>query len=92
MQLGIDFTTHAPINKEKLKGQNKKVFEMLEKGSVTTYDAIRVGIYNLHSRISDLKNVVGIVIHSRFINREGSTIKEYSLKPFNSKQCQSKQN
>lgn len=81
-QLKIDFNTNSPINKVKLTGQNERVLEMLQERNITTYDAIKIGIYNLHSRISDLRNKAGVTIHDRFIKRQGSTVKEYSLKPF----------
>lgn len=75
-----DFSTGSPINKEKLGGQNLKLFEMLERGPVTIFNS--PGIRILNSIISDLRNRAGIIIHDRFVNINGTTCKEYSLKPF----------
>ncbi|MDB5200551.1 MAG: hypothetical protein JWO92_2514 [Chitinophagaceae bacterium] len=79
-QLIMDFSTASRINKEKLAGQNKLLFEYLEKGTVTIFNT--PGIRILNSRISDLRNKVGIIIHDRFVNINGTTCKEYSLTPF----------
>lgn len=83
-QLTIDFTTQSPINKEKLTGQNKLVFETLITGrTLTTFEAQEMGITALNSRVSDLRNKAGINIYDRFITtRGGSKVKEYSYYPF----------
>jgi hypothetical protein len=89
MQLPLDFTiqsypTSSPINKERLGGQNRRVMEYLQSGKVLTcFIAIaQLGVFHLHSRISDLRNKRGIIIHDRTINENGITCKQYSLKPF----------
>lgn len=83
-QLTIDFSTGSKINKVKLSGQNEKVFRLLEQNkSVTLFDGLQIGVLHFHSRIADLRNKVGIIIHDRMIKRNGSCVKEYSLNPFN---------
>lgn len=82
-QLKLDFTTRSPVNVEKLTGQNKIVYELLcSNKTVTLFDGIKEGIFHFHSRISDLRNKVGITIYDRFINVKGSSVKEYSLNEF----------
>jgi len=83
MQLSIDFSTKSPINVEKLKGQNRKVYELLQNNdTVTLYDGLKVGVLHFHSRISDLRNLNGIVIYDRMKKIKGVSVKEYSLKQF----------
>jgi len=81
----IDFSTASSINKEKLGEQNRKLFEYLEQGnSIHCLDRSMIGLQigYLNSRISDLVNKHGVVIHKRMINVGGTHVKEYSLKPF----------
>ena len=86
-QLHFDFSSGSPINKEKLGGQNKLLFEMLESGPRTIFNT--PGIRILNSRISDLRNRAGIIIYDRYVKINDVTCKEYSLKPFlkNSLHC-----
>lgn len=83
-QLTIDFTSGSQLNKKHLTGQNKTVFTHLDQlGTITSFEAWqKYGVTALHSRISDLRNKVGIIIHDRFIKVNGVTVKEYSLIPF----------
>jgi hypothetical protein len=83
MQAELDFTTASNINKDKLTGQNKLVFETLSSGrTLNCFQAQELGITALNSRISDLRNKCGVIIHDRFITTSGgSKVKEYSLKP-----------
>lgn len=83
-QLTLDFTSGSRLNRKHLSGQNKTVFTHMEQGqTITSYEAWKkYGVTALHSRISDLRNKVGIIIHDRFIKVNGVSIKEYSLKPF----------
>lgn len=83
MQLTIDFTTASPINAEKLSRQNRLIYNHLASGkTITVYDAIAMGIFHLHSRISDLRNVHDIEIFDRTITENNTTCKEYSLSKF----------
>ena len=88
MQSAIDFTTASPINVEKLSKQNKIVYDYLAAGNtITLFQAVKMGVLHLHSRISDLTNVHGITIYRRFITVPDMTgehvqVKEYSLNPF----------
>lgn len=88
-QLTIDFTTASPINVEKLKGQNRTIYMHLASGETITvlkaYALYR--IMHLHSRISDLRHKVGVVIYDRMIQAKdysGNPVscKEYSLSKF----------
>jgi hypothetical protein len=83
-QLTIDFTTRSPINKEKLTGQNKQVFDWLASGkTINCLQAQDMDITALNSRISELRNRAKVMIYDRFITTPGgSKIKEYSLTPF----------
>lgn len=85
MQQELNFETASPINKERLKGQNRLVFDILESGEqLSILKAIKLGIFNLHSRISDLRNKHGVVIYSRRIRPNGIDCNEYSFTPFQS--------
>lgn len=82
-QIALDFTSGSRLNQKHLSGQNKTIFTHLEKGqTITSHEAWgKYGITALHSRISDLRNKVGIIIYDRFVTRNGVNVKEYSLKP-----------
>jgi hypothetical protein len=83
-QLCIDFETASKINREKLSSQNKIIFEYLEKGNNinTVIARNKFQVFNLHSRISDLRNKAGIIIYDRMISIGDMNCKEYSLKQF----------
>lgn len=82
-QLEISFETASPINRVKLTGQNKLVYDTLQYKTLNCFQAQDLGITALNSRISDLRNRSGVIIHDRFITTNGgSKVKEYSLKPF----------
>jgi len=92
MQTEMDFTTGSKLNRKHLTGQNKLVYDILSAGkTLTTLDAIRrLNITALHSRISDLRNKVGVVIYDRYVTvrrRDGGPlkVKEYSMYPFSNK-------
>ena len=84
IQTELDFTSAAPINTEKLTGQNRLVYDILRSGkTLNCYQAQDYGITALNSRISDLRNKVGIKVYDRFITTSGgSKVKEYSMKQF----------
>lgn len=85
-QGALIFETSSPINIEKFSGQNLTVWNHLQHSNITILIAIRrYEIYNLHSRISDLRNKHNKIIFDRTINENGTTCKEYSLKPFPTK-------
>lgn len=83
-QLALDFTTGSRLNTDKLTGQNKTVFEVLKSGrTLNCFEAQSMNITALNSRISDLRNKVGVIIYDRFITTPGgSKVKEYSYYPF----------
>ncbi len=77
-QVQLQFPTSAPINVEKLSGQNKKVFDWLSSGkTINCLQAQEMYITALNSRISDLRNKFGIKIRDRFISVGEVKIKEY---------------
>lgn len=84
-QLTISFETASKINKERLTRQNRIIFEHLESGrTINTVEARELyQVYNLHSRMSDLRNKSAIIIYDRMIRIGEMNCKEYSLKPFN---------
>ena len=80
-QATINFDTRSPINVESLNKQNKAIYNLLlTRGSITMFDAIEIGVYHLHSRMAELSKVV--TIYRRTIKKNGTTVKEYSLKEF----------
>lgn len=85
-QLTLDFSTASKINTEKLTRQNRIVFEYLEKGNTinTVKARDKFNVFNLHSRISDLRNRSAIIIYDRMIKIGEMHCKEYSLKDFES--------
>ncbi len=87
MQLTLEFTSRSKINTEKLSRQNRIVFNHLSLGhTINTVQAREeFYIYNLHSRISDLRNDAGVIIFDRTIKVGESNVKEYSLKQFEKK-------
>jgi hypothetical protein len=89
MQLTMDFETRSPINAERLKGQNGRLYEYLSAGNtIHCFHPARyeLQIGYLNSRIADLIHE-GVEIYKRNIkvsdvNGELVTVREYSLKPF----------
>ena len=82
-QLEIIFESPSPINREKLTGQNKLIYELLKVRTLNCFQAQDFGVTALNSRISDLRNKSGVIIYDRFITTNGgSKVKEYSLYPF----------
>lgn len=88
-QLALDFTSTSQLNKDRLKGQNQRLYEWLLKGnSIHVFHPakleMRIGFLN--SRISDLVKA-GLTIHKRIIHAADLygnlvAVKEYSMKPF----------
>lgn len=86
LQLNIDFTSGSKLNTLKLSGQNRRLFDWLSSGNtITMLEAGKIGIGYLNSRISDLRNKVGVVIYDRMVDRCGTKVKEYSMNPFKKK-------
>jgi hypothetical protein len=86
LQTSLTFPTSSPINIERMKGQNKKLYDWLTAGNKIHcfHPAMStLGIGYLNSRISDLKKA-GVCIESKFItikdNGEDVSVKEYSIK------------
>lgn len=84
MQTELTFTTKSPINIDKLSGQNRRLYDWLSSGKTihcmhNAMSELKIGYLN--SRISDLKKY-GVEIYKRFISVDDTTVKEYSLKPF----------
>lgn len=90
-QLKIDFSTGSKFNKEKLSGQNRRLYDWLASGKSIhcMSEAMKVlKIGYLNSRCSDLVNKHGININKKpvFIpDSEGNLTRviEYSLNQFN---------
>lgn len=87
MSTSTSFPTSSPINTEKLKSQNKRVYDWLTSGNtINTIQAQSLGITALNSRISDLRNKSMVQIYDRYIKLPtGTIVKEYSIKPFEKK-------
>ena len=87
-QAVMDFTpatAHHPANIEKLRGQNRKLYDYLQKGHtihVFSPAMQQLGIGYLNSRVSDLRNKCQVVIYSRDIVVNGTHVNEYSMYPF----------
>lgn len=83
-QLAIDFKTASKLNTEKLTSQNKVIYDYLIKGNTITTVSARdkFHVFNLHSRISDLRNKAKIDIYDRMVRIGEMNCKEYSLLPF----------
>lgn len=79
------FHTSSPINTTKLTGQNFEVCNMLQQHeTIDKYMALDVGIDELRSRISDLKNKFGKEIYSKLVTNDNNIqYSKYSLKQFN---------
>ncbi len=91
VQAQFDFRTVSPINVEKLSGQNRALYDYLQVEGNTIHcfhEARRkLKIGYLNSRISDLTNRIGIVIHKRRIkvndiDGNPTDVTEYSMYPF----------
>lgn len=83
-QLTMEFPTSSKINKERLVRQNRIIYEFLEEGNIinTVIAREKFHVFNLHSRISDLRNKAGAIIYDRMIKIGEMNCKEYSLSPF----------
>ena len=76
--------TSAPINVERLTGQNRALYDYLRTGATINCmsDArARLGIGYLNSRVSDLRKA-GVSVYKRMIEVGGVHVKEYSMFPF----------
>lgn len=77
----MELQTSSPINIDKIKGQNKRLYEYLKSGNTINCmhpAMIELQIGYLNSRISDLvKN--GIAIKKKFIKINDTNVVEYSL-------------
>jgi hypothetical protein len=81
MQSTIDFTTNSPINSESLGKQNKVIYEyLLTHDSINMTIGVQMGIYSFHSRLAELRKVVQV--YDKYIRVGNTTVKSYSLKPF----------
>lgn len=82
-----DFTTASPVNIERLKGQNKRLYDYLAAGNtIHCFHPARIElrIGYLNSRASDLINLHHIPVKKRWINvfdeaGEKVAVVEYSL-------------
>lgn len=82
------FSSRSPINVERLKGQNKRLYDYLDQGNtIHVFDPAKqdLKIGYLNSRISDLVKS-RVEIFKRFIvveeGGESVTVKQYSMRPF----------
>jgi hypothetical protein len=84
----LTFPTSAPINIERLSGQNRRLYDYLISGGRITCmsDKVRkLRIGYLNSRISDLRNKYGVPIVDHFtevkdIDGNWVLVKEYFIK------------
>ena len=86
-QLAMDFSSNSPINKERMGGQNRRLYEYLAAGN--SIHCFSPAMYQLHigylnSRASDLINKHGINLKKKRIqvpDVDGNpvTVVEYSL-------------
>lgn len=79
-QLFLNFESKSPINAEKFQNQNRQVYEHFASGKTLTLLMAEnlYGIRHLHSRISDLRNIHGVIIYDRAIraiDRFGNKVK-----------------
>lgn len=83
-QTELDFPTASKVNANQLSRQNRIIYNHLESGKTITTVTARdlYAVYNLHSRISDLRNISEIKIYDRMVRVGVMNCKEYSLKPF----------
>lgn len=90
----LDLFTTAPINANRLSGQNRRLFDYLEAGNTIHcfHPAVReLRIGYLNSRCADITRFLrehGRELYRRFIkvrdvNGEPVAVREYSLNPFN---------
>ena len=80
IQQEIEFPTDSPINGGKLSGQNKRVYEILQRGGkyhCLSPEIIEAGIGRLNSRISELFNKFDVPIKREMIQIKGMTLKQY---------------
>lgn len=82
--LSEEFATQAPINEDRIRGQNKAIYDYLKTGkTLTSMQAIkRWGITRLGARCWDLRHICNVTIYDRMIKEAGSDVKEYSINPF----------
>lgn len=81
MQPELQFPSSSPINTISLTGQNKLLYDYLLNGNIDMFIAREIGIGFLNSRVSDLKKHK-IEIYSKYIKKNNSTVKLYSLTEF----------
>lgn len=83
-QISIDFTSGSRLNKEQLSRQNRIIWHHLKSGkTINTVQAREMyGVYNLHSRLSDIRKKVDEIIYDKMIKIGDMNCKEYSLTPF----------
>lgn len=84
-QTALCFQSPSPINRERLGGQNLRLYEWLSSGRrihcmMDAMKTLKIGYLN--SRISDLVNKHGLVINKRYvqvrdISGEITTVREY---------------
>lgn len=88
-QLEMSFESPSPINRERLGGQNKRLYDYLATGkTIHVFDPAKrqLQIGYLNTRISDLKKA-GVEVYKRGIqvpDMDGNIVSviEYSLNPF----------
>jgi len=78
------FGTDSPINQLSIKTQNEKLYRFLKSGNiVNTFIAQRKwGITRFSARIHELKKKKKVKLFDRFVTRDGTKFKEFSMKPF----------
>lgn len=90
VQIPSKFQSKSPLNKQRLSGQNKALYDyLLLRQTITDLEAVKLlGIRRLASRIFELKEIFRLdtsrtdKIYDRYVHRQGITVKEYSMYPF----------
>jgi hypothetical protein len=87
VQSTLDFTTHSPVNAERITGQNRRLYDWLANGnSIHCFSPakreLRIGYLN--SRASDLINKHNIPVQKKWVQVEDVdgmtvTVVEYSI-------------
>jgi hypothetical protein len=80
-----EFATQAPINEDRIRGQNKAIYDYLAKEgrALTALSALlKFRCLRLGARVWDLKEIHKVKIYDRMIKENGTDVKQYSRFPF----------
>lgn len=83
--LAEEFATQAPINEDKIRGQNRAIYDYLAKEgrTLTALSALlKFRCLRLGARCWDLRNIHNVTIYARMVKENGTDVKQYSRFPF----------